>query len=80
METAQRMVIKDESILEDVTSGQYSDLFEKITLLYMSNTGAYLPAGIKTEMDKILNSITLIINTPTWNNLKRIADYKDLLG
>lgn len=67
-------------VLTNVVEGEYKDEVEKLVLLYMSNTGPYLPAGIKTEIDKILNSLTLIINTPTWNNLKKIADYKDLLG
>jgi hypothetical protein len=62
------------------TDGQYRAEVEKRSKLYMSNTGPYSPAGIKTEIDKTLNSINLIINTPTWNNIKKIAGYKDTLG
>jgi len=80
METAKGLISENKTVLDNVKEGEYRDLVDKVSLLYMSNTGAYLPVGIKTEMDKILGSLTLIINTPTWNNLKRIADYKDLLG
>lgn len=79
-ENALKLISADPHVIESIKEGEYRNQVEKISLLYMSNTGVYLPAGIKTEIDKILNSVTLIINTPTWNNLKKIAGYKDLLG
>lgn len=75
-----KLISVDPSVLDNIEEGQYRDHIEKIALLYMSNTRVYVPVGIKTEIDKVLNSISLIINTPTWNNLKKIADYSDMLG
>jgi cbb3-type cytochrome oxidase subunit 3 len=80
VENAYKLIATNENVVDNIKEGEYREQVEKISLLYMSNTPAYLPVGIKTEIDKILNSISLIINTPTWNNLKRIADYKDILG
>lgn len=77
---AQRLASTNSSLLNDISEGEYRDDIEKISLIYMSNTSTYVPVGIKMEIDKILTSLTLIINTPTWNNLKKIADYKDMLG
>jgi len=48
--------------------------------LYFKNTSSYIPAGIKTQLDRNLNSIVLITTTPVWNKLKKIARYTDLLG
>lgn len=79
-ENALKLISDDPHVIETIKEGEYRNQVEKISLLYMSNTGVYLPAGIKTEIDKTLISVTLIINTPTWNNLKKIAGYKDLLG
>ena len=47
---------------------------------YFSNTSSYVPAGIKTQIDRNLNSMVLITTTPVWNKLKSIAHYSDLLG
>lgn len=77
---AVKLFSEDSAVVTKVVEGEHRDTVEKISLLYMSNTGTYIPVGIKTEIDKILNSLTLIINTPTWNSLKKIADYKDILG
>lgn len=53
---------------------------ERLADLYFSNTSAYTPAGIKTQLDRNLNSISMITITPVWNKLKKIANYNDLLG
>lgn len=74
------LISKNVNVLDDIKEGEYQDFVEKKALLYMSNTSLYAPAGIKMEIDKTLSSISLIINTPTWNNLKKIADYNDILG
>lgn len=52
---------------------------EEICRRYFS-TMRYTPQGIKSEIDLVLDSIYLISNTPTWNKLKSIAKYEDLLG
>lgn len=67
---------KTESELND---DEFSHKVEKIADLYFK-TMRYTPAGIKTQLDRSLNSITLIMTTPVWNKLKRIAKYDDLLG
>jgi|WetSurMetagenome_2_1015567.scaffolds.fasta_scaffold287857_1 hypothetical protein len=53
---------------------------EKLLATYFTNTSGYSPAGIKTQMDRILNSMTMITTTPVWDKLKIIAKYNDLLG
>ena len=80
VDTAIRLIEKNPNVLDNIKEGEFRPQVEQMALLYMSNTATYLPAGIKTEIDKVLNSINLIINTPTWNSLKKIAVYKDLLG
>lgn len=63
-----------------LTSEQFKIEIETLADLYFSNTSAYTPAGIKTQVDRNLNSISLITTTPVWNKLKKIAKYNDLLG
>lgn len=77
---ALNMYLQDKDAIKHKERQHFDDVEKLTAVLYMSNTGVYLPAGIKTEIDKTLNSITLIINTPTWNSLKRVAGYKDILG
>ena len=64
----------------DLESTEFTEKIDKLLNLYFSNTSGYTPAGIKTQIDRNLNSITLITTTPVWNKLKRIAKYDDLLG
>jgi len=54
--------------------------FDKLTTLCFNNVAPFMPAGIRTQIDRNLNSISLITPTPTWNKLKSIAKYNDLLG
>lgn len=77
---AQKVIADEAAGLENVMEQDHKALIEKMAKLYMDNTSTYTPAGIKIEIEKILGSTTLIINTPTWNKLKKIADYVDLLG
>lgn len=58
---------------------EFRSKVDSILNLCFSNT-SYTPAGIKTQIDRILNSTTLITTTPVWNKLKKIARYNDLLG
>jgi hypothetical protein len=60
--------------------GTFDAKFEKMVNLCFNNIVPYYPAGIRTQIDKNLNSISLITPTPTWNKLKLIAKYNDLLG
>ncbi len=53
---------------------------ERLLTLYFANTTGYTPVGIKTQVDRNLNSIIPITTTPVWNKLKSIARYDDLLG
>ncbi len=63
-----------------LTDEDFTIELDKTLKLYFSNTSAYTPAGIATQLDRNLNSITLITVTPVWNKLKLIAKYNDLLG
>ncbi len=63
-----------------LSPSDFKELIESVSSLYISNTSAYAPQGIITEINKTLDSITLISTTPTWGTLKRIARYKDILG
>lgn len=53
---------------------------ESLCTRYFNDTAAYSPVGIKTQMDAALTSMTMVSLTPTWNKLKKIASYQDLLG
>lgn len=64
----------------DLTPIDFRKKLEDLLALYMESTTGYSPFGIKTQMDRNLNSITLVTITPVWNKLKKIAKYKDLLG
>jgi hypothetical protein len=64
----------------DISPEDFRREIEKIGDHYSSNTLGYLPAGIRQQIDRNLNSINLITLTPTWNKLKNIAKYNDLLG
>lgn len=64
----------------DLDSDSFRIELEKVTELYFQNTSLYSPVGIKTQMDKSLNSIVMITNLPVWNKLKLIGRYDDLLG
>ena len=59
---------------------EFTTELDKLLSLYFQNTSAYTPAGIKTQIDRNLNSIVTITTTPVWNKLKTIAKYNDLLG
>lgn len=63
----------------DLTPEVFSQEVEQLADLYF-NTMRYTPAGIKTQIDRILNSVTLISTTPLWNKLKRLAEYNDRMG
>lgn len=58
----------------------FKSKLDKILSNYFSNTSSYTPVGIKTQIDRNLNSIILVTTTPVWNKLKKIAVYNDLLG
>lgn len=64
----------------NITPEEFKTEIEKLSELYFTNTFTYTPAGIKTQLDRTLNSISTITNTPVWNKLKIIAKYNDLLG
>jgi len=64
----------------DMKKEFYNIEHEKITNLCFVGIAPFTPAGIRTQIDKNLNSISLITPTPTWNKLKLIAKYDDLLG
>ena len=64
----------------DLSAVDFKNQLENLSELYFSNTSAYTPAGIKTQMDRNLDSISMITTTPVWNKLKVIAKYNDLLG
>jgi len=53
---------------------------DRLLAIYFTNTTGYTPAGIKTQIDRNLNSMVMITTTPVWNKLKSIAKYHDLLG
>lgn len=63
-----------------LTNEQFEKEYNQRIDLYRKNTPPYSPAGIKTEMDKALNSLSLLTEMPVWNKLKSIANYSDLLG
>lgn len=63
-----------------LTPQEFSTKINDLLSLYFANTTAYTPAGIKTQMDRILNSMIMVTTTPVWNKLKSIARYDDLLG
>lgn len=63
-----------------LTPEEFKTEIETLAELYFSNTSAYTPAGIKTQLDRNLDSISTITTTPVWNKLKKIARYNDLLG
>lgn len=64
----------------ELSNEDFKKKVDTLSQLYFSNTTLYSPAGIATQIDRILNSISLITPTPTWNKIKRIAKYKDMLG
>lgn len=63
-----------------LTKHEFDAEHEKITNLCFNGIAPFTPAGIRTQIDRNLNSISLITPTPTWNKLKFIAKYDDLLG
>lgn len=64
----------------EIPDAEFKDNLETLLEKYRSNTSSYVPAGIKKQLDRNLNSITLITSTPVWNKLKSLAKYNDLLG
>lgn len=73
---AAQLAFKDPNIKKELFDIEH----EKITNLCFKNIVPFTPAGIRTQIDRNLNSISLITTTPTWNKLKSIAKYDDLLG
>lgn len=63
-----------------LTPDEFRIEINRLLDLYFTNTTGYTPAGIKTQIDRDLNSITMITTTPVWDKLKTIAKYHDLLG
>jgi hypothetical protein len=57
----------------DISPQQFSAEFEHLTSTYFGNATTYTPAGIKTQLDRSLDSIVLISISPVWNKLKSIA-------
>jgi hypothetical protein len=55
----------------------FADNIERMLETYRANTSAFTPQGIKTQMDRYLNSTPLVTTTPVWNKLKRMAKYED---
>jgi hypothetical protein len=66
--------------LVDYKDPKFRAEVEKFSQYYFENTSLYSPVGIKTQIDKILDSVPMITLTPTWNKLKSIAKYNDILG